>query len=153
MSFARKVYSESVLHQDTETFLRAMENAFRAIRGVPRTLNFDNLKAAALKADWYDPELNPKLAEVARHYRVAVIPCRPRTPAHKGKVERGVGHVKSNARERRCLDSIAAQNQFLREWEATVADLRIHGTTKRQVAQLFAEVAKAYHDVLPEYIG
>jgi transposase len=113
----------------------------------------DNLKAAALKADWYDPELNPKLAEVARHYRVAVIPCRPRTPAHKGKVERGVGHVKSNAREGRCLDSIAAQNHFLREWEATVADLRIHGTTKRQVAQLFVEVAKAYLDVLPEYIG
>jgi transposase len=183
LSFSRKAYSESVLHQDTETFLRALENAFRAFLGVPRTLNLDNLKAAVLKADWYDPELNPKLVEFARHYRVAVIPCRPRTPEHKGKVERGVGYVKSNALAGRCFDSIAAQNQFLREWEATVADLRIHGTTKRQVAQLFAEeqphlqalpaslfpcfseakrrvhrdsfveVAKAYYDVPPEYIG
>jgi hypothetical protein len=28
----------------------------------------DNLKAAVTKADWYDPEINPKLAEFCRHY-------------------------------------------------------------------------------------
>ena len=46
LSFSRKTYSESVQYKDTETFIRALENAFRAFHGVPRTLNPDNLKAA-----------------------------------------------------------------------------------------------------------
>lgn len=48
--------------------------------------------------------------------------------------------MKNNALAGRCFESIAAQNQFLREWEATVADLRIHGTTKRQVLVWLPEV-------------
>jgi len=56
-----------VLRQDTETFLRCLENGLRAFDGVPLLLNSDNLKAAVLKADWFDPEINPKLAEFCRH--------------------------------------------------------------------------------------
>jgi hypothetical protein len=53
-------HSEAVLRQDTETFLRCLENGLRAFDGVPLLLNSDNLKAAVLKADWFDPEINPK---------------------------------------------------------------------------------------------
>lgn len=63
LSHSRKGYSEAVMRQDTETFLRCLENAFRHFGGVPAVLNVDNLKAAVIKADWYDPEINPKLAE------------------------------------------------------------------------------------------
>ena len=45
-----------------------------------KTLNLDNLKAAVLKADWYDPDINPKLADFCRHYGIHVVPCRPWTP-------------------------------------------------------------------------
>jgi len=183
LSYSRKAYSEAVLRQDTETFIRCLENGFRHFGGVPVSLNLDNLKAAVLKADWADPELNPKLAEFARHYGTVLMPCRVRTPEHKGKVENSVGYVKGNALAGRSFASLAEQNAFLAQWEATVADLRIHGTTKQQVAQLFArekgslrplpaslfplfreaqrtvhrdsyvEVAKAYYAVPPEYIG
>jgi transposase len=91
LSFSRKAYSEAVFHQDTETFLRCLENAFRAFGGVPRAINLDNLKAAVRRFDFADPELNPKLAEFARPYGVVILPCLPRTPEHKGKVERSVG--------------------------------------------------------------
>ena len=57
----------------------------------------DNLKAAVLKADWFDPEISPKLAEFCRHYGTHIMPCRPWTPQHKGKVERGVAYVRDNA--------------------------------------------------------
>jgi transposase len=50
-----------------------------------------------LQADWYDPELNPKLAEFARHYGTAILPTRPVTPRHKGKVEAGVKYAQNNA--------------------------------------------------------
>jgi transposase len=68
LSYSRKGYSEAVFRQDTETFLRCLENAVRHFGGVPLVLNIDNLKAAVLQADWFDPEINPKLAEFCRHY-------------------------------------------------------------------------------------
>jgi transposase len=137
LSHSRKGYSEAVPRQTTELFLRAIENAFWSIGGVPRTLVPDNLKAAVLHADWYDPELNPKILAFCEHYGTVLLPTRPRTPRHKGKVERGVGYAQSNAVRGRTFASLAGQNQFLREWEANVADTRIHGTTRQQVAAAF----------------
>ncbi len=105
LSCSRKGYSEAVLRQDTETFLRVLENAVRSFGGVPLMLNLDNLKAAVLKADWFDPEINPKLADFCRHYGMHVVPCRPWTPQHKGKVERGVvvGWVNVDALQLACV--------------------------------------------------
>jgi transposase len=88
LSFSRKAYSEAVWRQDTETFLRCLENAFHAFGGVPRTVVVDNLKAAVIHPDWYDPQLNPKLASFGEHYGTVILPTRPYTPRHKGKVER-----------------------------------------------------------------
>jgi hypothetical protein len=138
LSFSRKAYSEAFFRQDTEHFLRGLENAWRAFGGVARTLNLDNLKSGILKYDWADPDLNPKLGAFAKHYGFAVLPCRPRTPEHKGKIENGIGYVKGNALRGRSFASLAAQNQHLAEWERTVADVRIHGTTRQQVSARFA---------------
>ena len=60
LSHSRKSYSEPVFRQTTENFIRVLENAFRHFGGVTRTLVIDNLKAAVTKADWFDPDLNPK---------------------------------------------------------------------------------------------
>jgi len=183
LSHSRKAYSEAVLRQDTETFLRCLENTFRHFGGGTLTINLDNLKAAVLKADWADPELNPKLIDFARHYGTTILPCLPRVPEHKGKIESSVKYVKNNALAGRKFTALSEVNAFLLHWEKTVADVRIHGTTKRQVAELFrlekpfltslpaslfpcfqeaprsvhrdghVEVAKAYYHVPPEYLG
>jgi transposase len=183
LSYSRKAYSEGVLRQDTESFIRCLENGFREFNGVSLTINLDNLKAAVLKADWYDPQLNPKIIDFARHYCTTILPCLPKTPEHKGKVENSVKYIKSNALAGRKFESLAELNLFLVDWEKTVADVRIHGTTKRQVAELFrlekpsllplpaslfpcfeegrrsvhrdghVEVKKSYYHVPPEYLG
>ncbi len=139
LSYSRKGYSEAVSRQDTETFLRCLENGLRSFGGAPLLLNLDNLKAAVLKADWFDPEINPKLADFCRHYGMHVVPCRPGTPQHKGKVERGIGYVRSNALKGRRFKSLSEENLFLSHWEKGVADKRIHGTTRKQVMACFAE--------------
>jgi transposase len=148
LSCSRKGYSEAVLRQDTETFIRCLENGFRAFGGSTLTINLDNLKAAVLKTDWADPGLNPKLADFARHYGATILPCLPRTPEHKGKVENSIKYVKGNALASRKFSSLAQLNQYLADWERTVADQRIHGTTKRQVAELF-QLEKPALVVLP----
>lgn len=142
LNCSRKAYSEVVTRQTTEQFLRCIENAFCHFGGVPRTLVIDNLKAAVTRADWYDPDLNPKIQAFCRHYGTVVLPTRPRTPRHKGKIERGVGYAQSNALKGRTFSSLAEQNRFLQEWEANIADTRIHGTTRKQVGKVFDELER-----------
>ena len=181
LSCSRKAYSEVSFTQETECFVRALENAFRHFGGVPETVVIDNLKAGVIKPCVYDPELNPKLRDFAVHYGTCILPSRVRTPRHKGKVERQVGYAQDNALKGRSFKSLAEQNAHLRDWEINVADKRIHGTTRRQVQQMFneekphlaalppdlfpafqegrrkvhrdghVEVAKAYYSVPPEY--
>jgi transposase len=142
LSHSRKAYSEVVPRQTTEAFLRCLENAFWHFGGVPQRVVLDNLRAAVTRADWFDPDLNPKVQAFARHYGTVFLPTKPYTPRHKGKVERGIGYVKGNALRGRTFVSLEAQNQFLADWERTVADTRVHGTTRQQVGKVFAEVER-----------
>jgi transposase len=183
LSYSRKAYSEAVFHQTTENLIRCLENAFRSFGGVAKVVNLDNLRAAVQRADWCDPELHPKLLSFCRHYGCTLMPCRPKMPEHKGKTERAIGYLKGNGLRGRTFTSLSAENEFLRHWEKTVADVRIHGTTRQQVAARFAqeqptllplppdlfpcfqegqrtvhrdsyvEVAKAYYSVPPEHIS
>jgi transposase len=149
LSHSRKGYSEAVPRQTTENFIRALENAFHHFGGVPKTLIPDNLKAAVIKADWFDPELNPKIQAFCRHYGTTLLPTRPRRPRHKGKCEAGVKFVQNNALKGRQFASLAAENRHLLHWEATVADTRIHGTTRQQVGKVFTEVERPALLTLP----
>ena len=137
LSHSRKGYSEAVARQGTDEFIRCLENALHHFGGCPRTLKIDNLKAAVTRADWFDPELCPKVRSFAAHYDTVFLPTRPYMPRHKGKVENGVKYVKNNALKGRVFASLAEQNEHLLQWETGVADRRIHGTTRRQVSALF----------------
>ncbi len=142
LSHSRKAYSEVVYRQTTDAFIQCIENAFHHFGGVPQTLVIDNLKAAVSKADWYDPEINPKLQSFCKHYNTAILPTKPYTPRHKGKTERGVAYVQDNALKGRTFSSLVEQNHHLWTWEAQVADTRIHGTTRKQVKKAFEETEK-----------
>lgn len=149
LSHSRKGYSEAVWRQTSESFIRCLENAFRFFGGVTATVVIDNLKAGVIQADWYDPQLNPKLEEFARHYGTVILPTKPVMPRHKGKVESGVKYAQNNAVKGRTFESLTAQNVYLADWEKSVADTRIHGTTRRQVGKLFEEVERPALQPLP----
>jgi transposase len=149
LSYSRKAYSEVVERQTTDAFIRSLENAFWSFGGSPRCVVLDNLRAAVQKADWFDPELNPKVQAFAAHYGVALLPTKPYTPRHKGKVERGVDYVQENGLKGHTFTSLAAQNQHLLAWEEGVADTRLHGTTRQQVGKVFREMEQACLQPLP----
>jgi transposase len=149
LSHSRKSYSEAIYRQTADAFIRCLENAFRHFGGVPAVVVPDNLKAAVLNADWFDPDLNPKIVSFARHYGFVLLPTRPGSPREKGKIESGIKYVKNNAVKGRIFKSLAELNRFLLRWEASVADTRIHGTTKRQVRKVFEEVERPTLKTLP----
>jgi transposase len=143
LSHSRKAYSEATFTQTTEDFFRCLENAFAHFAGVPRTLVIDNLKAAVAHPDWYDPELTPKVQSFCLHYGTVILPTKPYMPRHKGKIESGVKYAKNNALKARQFASLEEQNRCLADWERTVADTRVHGTTKRQVKLIFEQAERA----------
>ena len=149
LSHSRKAYSEAVFHQNAEAFIGALENSFRYFGGTPKTLVIDNLKAAVKQADWYDPEIHPKLQSFVQHYGTVFLPTKPYTPEHQGKVEAGVRYVKNNGLKGHVFASLDAENKHLLEWEDRVADTRLHGTTKQQVRQHFEEIERLALLALP----
>lgn len=150
LSHSRHSYEEAVWGQDVETFIRCHERAFAAFGGIPRVIRLDNLKSGVLNACLFEPTLNPVYMAFAQHAGFAILPCPPRKPEHKGKVESGVGYTKENALHALRFASLEAQNAYLRHWNQTWARTRIHGTTKRQVWAVFIDSERPALQPLPE---
>ena len=142
LSHSRKGYTEAFWRQTTENFVRGLENALRHFGGVVRTLVIDNLRAAVKKVDWFEPQLNPKVVSFCEHYGTVILPTQPAMPRHKGKIEAGIKYVQANGLAGKQFESLGAQNVHLAHWEETVADTRIHGTTRQQVRTHFLSVEK-----------
>jgi hypothetical protein len=146
---SRHGYEEAVWDQKLESFLGLHERALRDLGGVPKIVRHDNLKAAVVRACLYDPDVNPIYAAFAKHWGFIPLPTRPRNPEENGKQERSGGYVKDNALKNRRFDSLEALNAFLRHWNRTVARVRIHGTTRRQVFTHYAETDQKALQPLP----
>ena len=115
------------------------ERAFRRLGGATRIVVLDNLREGVLIPDIYDPALNPLYRDVLAHYGAVAMPCRIQDPDRKGKVESGVGHAQKTPLKGLRFESLDEAQAYLDHWEQRWADTRIHGTTKRQVAAMFAE--------------
>jgi len=139
LGFSRKTVRLLSFRSSAEIWCQLHEQSFRRLGGAPRILVPDNLKEGVLKPDVYDPTLNPLYRDVLAHYGVTGLPCRVRHPDRKGKVERSIGHTQGTALRGLRFESLAAAQAHLDHWSERWADTRIHGTTKRQVAAMFAE--------------
>jgi len=139
LGYSRKSVRLLVFESSTQIWAQLHEQAFRRIGGSVRVVVLDNLSEAVLQPDIYDPALNPLYRDMLAHYGAIAIPCRVADPDRKGKVESGVGHAKKTPLKGQRFESLEAAQSYLDHWEQKWADTRIHGTTKRQVAAMFAE--------------
>jgi transposase len=136
---SRKSVRLLVWRSSAQIWAELHERAFRRLGGTVRVIVLDNLREGVLTPDIYDPSLNPLYRDVLAHYGVIALPCRVGDPDRKGKVAAGVGHAQKTPLRGLRFESLEAAQAYLDRWEARWADTRIHGTTKRQVAAMFAE--------------
>jgi transposase len=139
LGYCRKSVRLLVFQSSTQTWAELHEMAFRSLGGCTRVVVLDNLREGVLKPDIYDSTINPVYADMLRHYGVVAMPCRVADPDRKGKVESGVGHAQKTPLKGMRFESPQEAQAYLDQWETNWADTRIHGTTKRQVAAMFAE--------------
>lgn len=143
LGHSRKAVRLLAWTSSTQGWAELHEQAFRRLGGTPRVVVLDNLKEGVLTPDVYEPRLNPLYRDVLAHYGVVALPCRVRDPDRKGKVEAGIGHTQRTPLRGLRFETLDQAQAYLDRWEAHWADTRIHGTTKRQVAVMFAEEAPA----------
>jgi transposase len=139
LGYSRKSVRLLVFHSSSRIWAELHEKAFRRLGGSTRIVVLDNLREGVLVPDIYDPALNPLYRDVLAHYGAVAMPCRIQDPDRKGKVESAVGHAQKTPLKGLRFESLEQAQAYLDGWEARWADTRIHGTTKRQVAVMFAE--------------
>ncbi|MGY4601541.1 transposase [Bradyrhizobium sp. GM22.5] len=83
-------YAEASLSQSLPDWIAFHVRAFAYFGGVARQTVSDNLKAGITRACFHEPMVNRTYADLARHYRTAIVPARPYRPRDKAKVEVGV---------------------------------------------------------------
>jgi transposase len=139
LGYSRKSVRLLVFRSSSRVWAELHEKAFRRLGGATRLVVLDNLREGVLTPDIYDPSLNPLYREALKHYGAVGMPCRVQDPDRKGKVESGVGHAKRTPLKGLRFENLEEAQAYLDRWEERWADTRIHGTTKRQVAAMFAE--------------
>jgi transposase len=130
LAYSRMMYLEFTLRTDISAWLRCHQHALAYFGGVPQEILHDNLKTAVLsrgaggKIHW-----NARYLDFALYYGFTPYPCRPYRAQTKGKVERTIGYIRENfwvGTHFVDLDDLNAQRW---EWLASVANVRVHGTT------------------------
>ena len=80
----------AVKRQTTEDFLHALSCCLNHLGGCPKIVVPDNLKAAVIKTDRYEPTLNRLMDDFANHYGFGVMPTRIYHAKDKAMVENQV---------------------------------------------------------------
>jgi transposase len=140
LGHSRMLWGRFVLHQDLPTLLRCQAAAFEALGGVPEQILYDRMRTVF---NGEDPDsghivFNRTLLEFARHYDFLPKACQPYRAKTKGKVERPFRYIREDfflGRSFRNLDDLNVQ---FRQWLDQVANVRVHATTRRVVAEHFA---------------
>ena len=82
-----------------------------------------------------------------------ILPTKSDAPRHKGKVERGVAYVQENALKGKRFSSLQGENDYLLNWERSIADNRDDSLTGGLVAAVGRRfVVKFGHRAAPSSI-
>ena len=140
MSWSRAIYVEFVRRADEATFIRCHINAFAYLGGVPRRCLYDNAKVVVLgRDDNGRPEWNQRFVDFALRVGFDIKLCRPYRAQTKGRVESGVKYVRGNFWPAARFRDDADLNNKALEWCESVANVRVHGTTRQRPKELLSK--------------
>ncbi len=140
LCFSRMLFVRFTLGQGMEHFLQCHQEAFNYFEGVPQRIMVDNLKCAVLKRLIGNaPVFNPRYLDFARHHGFTISPCNVGKGNEKGRVENAVAYVKYNFLRGLDIPNFEVLTPLADDWMRNVANVRIHGTTRKRPVDLFDE--------------
>jgi transposase len=138
--FSRYCYVWLTFPQTTLAVIAGCEAAWEFFGGVFPVLIPDNLKPVVDAADRLEPRWNREWLEYAQARGLVVDPARVRSPQDKGRVENGVKFVQVSFFAGEQFAGIADAQRRAEDWCRVRAGMRVHGTTRRRPAEVFAEL-------------
>jgi transposase len=141
LCYSRLVFIEFTLSQRKAEFYRGLVNALTFFGGSPRTLIFDNLKAAVLNGSGRSACFHPEFLALCGYFCLQPVACARRDPESKGVVEGSVRYVKHNALAGRA-DELTRFEDYLSlapYWRDQVANLRTHESTRQRPLDRFQQ--------------
>ena len=126
--------------QTTAAVIAGCEAAWAFYGGMFKVLVADNLKPVVDKADRLEPRWNREWLEYAQARGVVVDPARVRSPQDKGRVENGVKFAQRSFFAGEDFHGIEDAQRRADDWCRIRAGMRVHGTTRRRPAEVFAQV-------------
>jgi transposase len=145
--FSRYQYVHVTHKQDLPALIGGIEDAWDFFGGITRRLIIDNMKAAVVKSDRYEPIFNRTFLEYSQYRGFIIDPAVARHPQGKATVERQMPYVRENFFKGEEFLNIDHVQREAVKWCMTVAGLRIHGTTRKQPRRVFEE--QEQHLLLP----
>jgi transposase len=125
--------------QTFEALINGLENAWVTFNGVTRRLIIDNMKAAVVKADRYEPVFTRTFLDYSQHRSFIIDSAVARHPEGKGTVENQVRYVRENFFKGEEFINCEHAQREADKWCRTTAGLRIHGTTRQRPLLVFEQ--------------
>lgn len=143
LGYSRRGYYRACANEQLGLFLESHEAAFEYFGGLTRELLYDRPRTVCRPVPGKGWRWNDTFREFARHWGFEPRVCAPYRAQTKGKVESGVKYVKRNFLPGRIFTDMVDVQEQMDEWMATVADVRLHGTTHQRPIDRFATEAEA----------
>ena len=139
LCYCRRLFVAFFRDERLPTLLWAHQEAFRYHQGLCRRIAYDNQTAITLGRVGGKPRWHPTFLDFAQHYGFEPSVGRPGHKERRGKVERPFHYLEHDFLAGRAFASWDDLNSQCRQWLDTVANVRVHGTTRRRVDEAFAE--------------
>jgi transposase len=136
--YSRHLFVFLTFSQALGSLIEGFEAAWSFFGGVFKVVIPDNMKAIVDKADPINARLNEGFLDYAQARGFVVDPTRVRSPQDKPRVERAVPFVRSSFFAGEEFTDLADAQAKAVAWCRIDAGLRIHGTTQRRPAEVFA---------------
>lgn len=137
LGFSRRSFYLPCPAETLSELLDAHERAFEYFGGHTREHLYDRPRTVCRPTEsgtvW-----NPTFRAFADFWGFEPRLCRPYRAQTKGKVESGIKYFRRNFLPGRTFRDDADMSEQLGEWMATVADLRVHGTTHERPIDRFS---------------
>lgn len=139
---SRHQYLHITTSQRIPDLIEGIEAAWAFFGGVTARVVLDNLKAAVVKADRYDPTFQRIFAEYARFRGFVIDAAGARHAKGKPHVERNVQYARESFfRGETWIDAAHVQREAVR-WCLEVAGTRTHGTTCQRPLAVFEDTER-----------
>ena len=139
LAYSRYLHLRFYRDERQSTLLEGLARAFETMGGVALRLVFDNMATVVLGRVGKNRSVlwHPRLLDFARHYAFEPFACRVRHPDRKGKDERIFDYLEKDLLRGSSFASLEDLNARAETWATTIANRRVHGTTRRIPAEAF----------------